>query len=165
MTDAEMEADLASGPDEAGGVVDWDRRAVELPEPKADLHMRIDRDVLDFFRKTGRGLKATVGLISRASDQSSSTSAQPASARPHLPALTPASPRQRRRRTEPNHVTSRRRVRCYGGGGKGTADRHCAALTEPHAYTIRRARDRQGGRMSATRLGAIDLVRLWLAEE
>ena len=49
MTEEAIESDVASDPNEAGMVVDWDTRADQLPEQKADLHMRIDRDVLDFF--------------------------------------------------------------------------------------------------------------------
>jgi uncharacterized protein (DUF4415 family) len=65
MTDAEIEADIASDPDEAGMVVDWDSVSVELPKPKTDLHMRIDRDVLDFFRKTGRGYQTRINAVLR----------------------------------------------------------------------------------------------------
>src|SRR5271156_3648799 len=48
MTKEEIEADIASDPDEAGMVVDWKSVTVEMPQPKADLHMRLDRDVLDY---------------------------------------------------------------------------------------------------------------------
>jgi uncharacterized protein (DUF4415 family) len=65
MTDAEIEADIASDPDEAGMVVDWDSVSIELPKPKADLHMRIDRDVLEFFRKTGRGYQTRINAVLR----------------------------------------------------------------------------------------------------
>ena len=65
MTDAEIEADIASDPDEAGMVVDWDSVSSELPKPKADLHMRIDRDVLEFFRKTGRGYQTRINAVLR----------------------------------------------------------------------------------------------------
>jgi uncharacterized protein (DUF4415 family) len=65
MTNEEIEADIASDPDEAGVVVDWDNVSVELPKPKADLHMRIDRDVLDFFRKTGRGYQTRINAVLR----------------------------------------------------------------------------------------------------
>ena len=65
MTSEEIEADIASDPDEAGMVVDWDNVSVELPKPKADLHMRIDRDVLDFFRKTGRGYQTRINAVLR----------------------------------------------------------------------------------------------------
>src|SRR5207248_8995352 len=54
-TSEEIEAQVAADPDEAGMVVDWKSVAIELPKPKADLHMRVDRDVLDYFRRTGKG--------------------------------------------------------------------------------------------------------------
>ena len=65
MTQAEIEADIASDPDEAGMVVDWDSVSVKLPKLKADLHMRIDRDVLEFFRKTGRGYQIRTNAVLR----------------------------------------------------------------------------------------------------
>jgi uncharacterized protein (DUF4415 family) len=34
--------------------------SVKLPEAKADLQMCIDRDVLDFFRQTGRGYQTRI---------------------------------------------------------------------------------------------------------
>jgi uncharacterized protein (DUF4415 family) len=39
--------------------------SVRLPEAKADLHMRIDRDVLDFFRKAGRGYQTRINAVLR----------------------------------------------------------------------------------------------------
>jgi len=36
-------------------VIDWDRATIEMPQSKAVLNMRVDRDVLDYFRQTGRG--------------------------------------------------------------------------------------------------------------
>jgi uncharacterized protein (DUF4415 family) len=65
MTKEEIESDIASDPNEAGTVVDWDTVSVKLPESKADLHMRIDRDVLDFFRKTGRGYQTRINAVLR----------------------------------------------------------------------------------------------------
>jgi len=65
MTKEEIEADIASDPDEAGMVVDWKSVSIELPQPKADLHMRIDRDVLDYFRKTGKGYQTRINAVLR----------------------------------------------------------------------------------------------------
>ena len=65
MTGEEIERDIASDPDEAGMVVDSDTVSIKLPEAKADLHMRIDRDVLDFFRKTGRGYQTRINAVLR----------------------------------------------------------------------------------------------------
>ena len=61
----EIEADIASDPEEAGMVVDWDNVSIELPKPKVDLHMHVDRDVLDFFRKTGRGYQTCINAVLR----------------------------------------------------------------------------------------------------
>ncbi len=65
MSNEELEASIAADPDEAGMVMDWDSVTVELPKPKADLHMRVDRDVLDFFRKTGKGYQTRINAVLR----------------------------------------------------------------------------------------------------
>lgn len=65
MTEAEIEAAIASDPDEAGMIVDWSQASVELPEPKAVLNMRVDRDILDFFRRQGRGYQTKIHAVLR----------------------------------------------------------------------------------------------------
>ncbi|ARN82680.1 BrnA antitoxin family protein [Methylocystis bryophila] len=65
MTEAEIEAAVAEDPDEAGMTVDWSRAAVELPHPKATLNMRIDRDVLEFFRNQGKGYQTKINAVLR----------------------------------------------------------------------------------------------------
>jgi uncharacterized protein (DUF4415 family) len=65
MTDEEIEASIAANPDEAGMVMDWDSATIELPQPKAPLNMRVDRDVLDYFRKTGRGYQTRINAVLR----------------------------------------------------------------------------------------------------
>jgi uncharacterized protein (DUF4415 family) len=65
MTSEEIEAQVAADPDEAGMLVDWDSVTVELPKPKADLHMRIDRDVLEYFRGTGKGYQTRINAVLR----------------------------------------------------------------------------------------------------
>ena len=55
LTDGEIEAQIAADPDEADMVIDWDRATIEMPQSKAVLNLRVDRDVLDYFRQTGRG--------------------------------------------------------------------------------------------------------------
>jgi uncharacterized protein (DUF4415 family) len=65
MTNAELEAAIASDPEEAGMVVDWSQASVELPEPKAVLNMRVDRDVLEFFRRQGRGYQTKINAVLR----------------------------------------------------------------------------------------------------
>jgi uncharacterized protein (DUF4415 family) len=65
MTSEEIEAQIAADPDEEGMIVDWDSVTVEMPQPKADLHMRIDRDVLDYFRRSGKGYQMRINAVLR----------------------------------------------------------------------------------------------------
>ena len=37
----------------------------EMPKPKADLHMRIDRDILEYFRKSGKGYQTRINAVLR----------------------------------------------------------------------------------------------------
>jgi uncharacterized protein (DUF4415 family) len=65
MSDAQLEASIAADPDEADMTIDWDKASVEMPQRKALLNMRVDRDVLDFFRKTGRGYQTRINAVLR----------------------------------------------------------------------------------------------------
>ena len=65
MTKSEIEASVAADADEADMVIDWDSAAIDLPKPKAVLNMRIDQDILDFFRKTGKGYQTRINAILR----------------------------------------------------------------------------------------------------
>ncbi len=65
MTDEEVEAAAASDPEEADMVIDWDSASFEMPQPKAVLNMRIDRDVLEFFRKMGKGYQTRINAVLR----------------------------------------------------------------------------------------------------
>ncbi len=64
-TAEEIEASVAADADEAGLVVDWSRASVELPEAKAVLNMRVDRDILEFFRRQGRGYQTRINAVLR----------------------------------------------------------------------------------------------------
>ena len=66
MTAVEVEACVASDPDEDDMVMDWDNATIELPPPKAVLNMRVDKEVLDFFRRGGKGYQSRINAILRA---------------------------------------------------------------------------------------------------
>ena len=66
LTDAEIEAAVTSDADEAGMVVDWDSAKIVMPQNKAELHMRLDRDILDFFKRGGRGYQTKINAVLRA---------------------------------------------------------------------------------------------------
>ena len=63
MTSEVVEASIAADPDVAGFAVDWDSATVEMPQPKAVLNMRVDREVLDYFRETGRGYQTRINAV------------------------------------------------------------------------------------------------------
>jgi len=65
LTNEEIEAQIAADPDEADMVIDWDSATVDMPQPKAVLNMRIDRDVLEYFRKMGKGYQARINAVLR----------------------------------------------------------------------------------------------------
>jgi uncharacterized protein (DUF4415 family) len=63
VTGAALEASIAADPDEAGLEFDWDNATVEMPQPKAVLNMRVDRQVLEYFRGTGRGYQTRINAV------------------------------------------------------------------------------------------------------
>jgi uncharacterized protein (DUF4415 family) len=65
MTKAEIEACAASDADETDTVMDWDNVTVEMPQPKAVLNIRIDKDVLEYFRKKGKGYQTLINAVLR----------------------------------------------------------------------------------------------------
>ncbi len=58
-----LEASIAADPDEAGMVIDWDNVIVGIPQPKVALNMRVDREVLEYFRGTGRGYQTRINAV------------------------------------------------------------------------------------------------------
>jgi uncharacterized protein (DUF4415 family) len=65
MTEEEIEVAIASDPDEAGMIVDWSKGTMVLPEPKAVLNMRVDRDILDYFKHQGKGYQSRINAVLR----------------------------------------------------------------------------------------------------
>ncbi len=65
MSDEELEAAIASDPDEAGLEFDWSRPLPEPPRPKAVLNMRVDADVIDYFRSQGKGYQTKINAVLR----------------------------------------------------------------------------------------------------
>ncbi len=65
LTRREIEAAAAFDPDEAGMVIDWSKVTADMPKPKVALNMRVDRDVLDYFRRQGRGYQTKINAVLR----------------------------------------------------------------------------------------------------
>jgi uncharacterized protein (DUF4415 family) len=66
ITEAQLDASIAGDPDEAGMKVDWASARIELPQPKAILNMRVDQDVLDYFKRTGKGYQTRINAVLKA---------------------------------------------------------------------------------------------------
>ena len=72
-TAAEIEADAASDDAGDGMTVDWAQGEIGLPLPKAVLNMRVDRDVLEFFKTSGRGYQTKINAVLRAYKEAHAT--------------------------------------------------------------------------------------------
>jgi uncharacterized protein (DUF4415 family) len=55
MTEAELEASIAADPDDVHETPDWSQAILGLPPRKEHINIRIDADVLAWFKRTGRG--------------------------------------------------------------------------------------------------------------
>ena len=54
-----------SDPDDAMEDVDWSLEKVPMPRPKAHASLRIDADVLDWFKAHGRGYQTKINAVLR----------------------------------------------------------------------------------------------------
>jgi len=67
MTEAELEQVIASDPDWADIPENWYEQAeAVMPKPKVPVSIRLDADVIEYFRSTGRGWQTRVNAILRA---------------------------------------------------------------------------------------------------
>jgi len=67
MTEAELEQVIASDPDWADIPENWYEQAeAVMPKPKVPVSIRLDADVIEYFRSTGRGWQTRVNAIMRA---------------------------------------------------------------------------------------------------
>ncbi len=65
--DAEPERDIASDPDFAGEAEDWYRAAeAVIPLPKKLLSLRLDNDVIEWFKQQGPGYQTRMNAVLRA---------------------------------------------------------------------------------------------------
>jgi uncharacterized protein (DUF4415 family) len=65
-TEAELEASIAADPDDIHEPIDWTRAVKGIPPRKRDIHIRIDEDVLYWFRGAGRGYQTRINNVLRA---------------------------------------------------------------------------------------------------
>jgi uncharacterized protein (DUF4415 family) len=66
MSEAELEASIAADPDDVHKEPDWTQAVKGLPPRKEHINIRLDADVLDWFRKTGKGYQTRINNVLRA---------------------------------------------------------------------------------------------------
>ncbi len=67
LTDAEIERDIAEDPD-AAPILDedfWREATVVMPTGKVPLSIRLDADVVEFFKAGGRGYQTRINAVLR----------------------------------------------------------------------------------------------------
>lgn len=76
MTEADLEQAIASDPDWANIPENWFEQAeAVMPKPKVPVSIRLDADVIEYFRSTGRGWQTRVNSILRAYKEAKDVSA------------------------------------------------------------------------------------------
>lgn len=66
MTDEELEAAIANDPDWAEfRDIDWSDAVLVMPPKKKAISIRLDEDVLDFFKREGEGYQRRMNAVLR----------------------------------------------------------------------------------------------------
>lgn len=65
ITEDELERLIAEDPDEAGMEVDWSKARLVMPESKVHVSLRLDSDVLKFFKSKGKGYQTRMNAVLR----------------------------------------------------------------------------------------------------
>jgi uncharacterized protein (DUF4415 family) len=66
LTDEEIKASIAKDPDEAElHEVDWSEAVLVMPPRKKAISIRVDEDVLDFFKNEGAGYQRRMNAVLR----------------------------------------------------------------------------------------------------
>ena len=66
MTDDDIAKAVAEDPDAVPLDVDWTKASLVIPPGKDVITLRLDRDVLDWFRAQGRGYQTRINQVLRA---------------------------------------------------------------------------------------------------
>ena len=65
-TRKELEAQIAADPDDIQEPLDWSDAVMGIPPHKEPIKLRIDADVLKWFRATGKGYQTRMNNVLRA---------------------------------------------------------------------------------------------------
>lgn len=64
LTDDDIRRQAAEDPEERDW--DWQRASLELPKPKVDVHIKLDADVVEFFKRQGAGYQTRINAALKA---------------------------------------------------------------------------------------------------
>ncbi|MDZ4792379.1 MAG: BrnA antitoxin family protein [Hyphomicrobiales bacterium] len=65
LTDEDIAAAVADDPDAAPIDLDWSDAEVIIPPAKTAISIRVDADVLDYFKATGQGYQTRINAVLR----------------------------------------------------------------------------------------------------
>jgi uncharacterized protein (DUF4415 family) len=66
VTDAEIEASIANDPDwQEFKDIDWSKAILVIPPKKKAISIRVDEDVLDYFKQEGAGYQRRMNAVLR----------------------------------------------------------------------------------------------------
>jgi uncharacterized protein (DUF4415 family) len=65
LSDKEIAAAVADDPDAAPLDVDWSDAELNIPPSKKAISIRLDEDVVEFFRQTGSGYQTRINAVLR----------------------------------------------------------------------------------------------------
>jgi uncharacterized protein (DUF4415 family) len=66
MTEAQLRAAIAADPDDVHAATDWTQAVKGLPPRKQPIKLRLDADILAWFRATGKGYQTRINNVLRA---------------------------------------------------------------------------------------------------
>ncbi len=65
-TGSKLEASIRADVDDVRGEPDWTQAIVGIPAPKDHINIRIDHDVLQWFKSNGKGYQTLINKVLRA---------------------------------------------------------------------------------------------------
>jgi uncharacterized protein (DUF4415 family) len=65
LTDAEIDASIAGDPDWEFDELDWSEAVLVIPPKKKAISIRVDEDVLDYFKQEGSGYQRRMNAVLR----------------------------------------------------------------------------------------------------
>jgi uncharacterized protein (DUF4415 family) len=66
VTGKKLEASIQADVDDIRGEPEWEQAVMGLPAPKDHINIRIDHDVLEWFKANGRGYQTLMNNVLRA---------------------------------------------------------------------------------------------------